>query len=166
MMPRKPPDRRQRGGRTPDLRILPGGRKSIDPPAAPRGLLKATRDQWAAFWTSDAAQFVDQGSDAPALERLFVLYDERRRAHVAYAKERIVKGSKGQPVRNPLAHVISECDAGIRVLEDRFGLTPKARLQLGLPPGGGLPSIDDLNRSLNVDPDDGDSDQDPRAQTA
>ena len=158
---RKLPGRQQPRNRTPSIGIV---RTEIEAPPPPEGMLKASREQWAAFWKSPAAQIVEIGTDLPALERLFSLYDERRRAQREYQRARMVKGSKDQLVRNPLSRVIADCDAAIRVLEDRFGLTPKARLQLGIAPGGGPGSIDELNRRLNQgdDESDGDRDEDPR----
>jgi P27 family predicted phage terminase small subunit len=157
--PRKLDSRRQRGSRTPAIGIVADRPKET--PAPPAGLLKATREQWVEFWKSPAANIVELGSDLPALHRLFQLYDERTRAIRACSKKPMVEGSKGQPVRNPLSKVVTECDGAIRVLEDRFGLTPKARLQLGITPGKGPKSIDDLNRMLN-ETDDDDRDEDPR----
>lgn len=158
--PRKLEERRQRGSRTRSIGLVADTKREI--PSSPPGLLKATREQWVSFWGSPAAGIVELGSDLPALHRLFQLYDERTRAIRACAKKPMVDGSKGQPVRNPLSRIVTDCDAAIRVLEDRFGLTPKARLQLGIAPGSGPKSIEDLNRMLNETDDDDDRDEDPR----
>lgn len=70
--------------------------------------------------------------DAAALERLFDLYDERERAYQDFRKQRFVKGSQGQDVLNPLGRLITSLDNEIRQLEDRYGFSPRSRMNLGL----------------------------------
>jgi P27 family predicted phage terminase small subunit len=147
--PRKPPDRRQRGGRTRDFGVIEGGARVVPAPTCPPGLLKDTRGKWDAYWSSSVSDAVDRVSDMPIVQRLFALYDERIRSYSAYRKSRLVKGSQGQPVVNPLAGVISKMDAEIRQIEDRLGLNPKARLQLGITMADAKRSLDELNRDLD-----------------
>ena len=151
--------RRQRK-RAVDLTLVTGGDRGV--PAVPKGLLKRTREQWESFWRSPVATVVSLDTDLPSLERLFSLYDERERAYRAVCKERLVVGSQGQPVLNPLARQLCSYDAEIRQLEDRFGLTPMARLRLGVQIGTAARTLDDLNRQL--DHDDQDKTEDPRLQ--
>lgn len=132
MSARKPPAKRQRGKRTLSLHVAPGAAAVAKTPKPPPGMLKSTRDQWARYWGSSLAQIIELTTDLPALERLFSLYDERRRCHNGYQKERLMQGSTGQRVLNPLGRLIGEFDKEIRAMEDRFGLTPKARLALGI----------------------------------
>ena len=94
---------------------------------------------------------VDLSSDRPAIDRLFSLYDERRRAFNAYKKNRMVRGSQGQPVLNPMFRAMALMDTEIRALEDRVGLTPKARAMLGIALGDAKKSLSDLNRELEVE---------------
>lgn len=150
-----------------DERVAPG--LSIDVrsrdviPLPPPGLLAKIRDRWISFWRSEMARIVDEERDRPALERLFTLYDERERAYQAFRRARLLKGSTKQPVVNPLwRHATATLDPEIRQLEDRFGLTPRSRAQLGLAIGGLKKTLDDLNRELDDDRDDDDQDQDPR----
>jgi hypothetical protein len=42
-------------------------------------------------------------------------------------------------------------DVEIRQLEDRFGLTPRARLQLGITYGEAKKSLEELNAELQAD---------------
>src|SRR6266536_1128862 len=145
--PPKPDDRRQgRGERTSTKRAgvglvaLPGGQP--DPPSAPAGLLKATRDDWVEFWRSPLGSLV-VAADFPAVRRLFTLYDERSRAYSGYRRERLVLGGNKQQALNPLLAAMGMLDKEIRALEDRFGLTPMARLRLGVALGEAAKSLDE-----------------------
>lgn len=135
MTARKAPDRRQRTN-TPDVGPLAEVEAPSVPPAPrpPGGgrLLKATEEWWVEFWESPIAKLVDPRSDLRALSRLALLYDERDRALSAYKRKRSSTGSTGQLVVNPFAKEIASLDGRISALEDRFGLTPKARLDLGV----------------------------------
>jgi P27 family predicted phage terminase small subunit len=144
--PPKPVNRRQRTGRA-DLGLVEATTGAVVPPA-PRGLLKATREAWAAFWSSPVAAAVDRVSDLPAVERLFELRDERQRCWRAVRSERLVVGSKGQVAINPLARRVSTLDREITALEDRFGLSPLARLKLGVQFHEAARSLEELNRLL------------------
>jgi P27 family predicted phage terminase small subunit len=165
--PPKPPDRRQgRGARTSTKRAgaglvaLPGGKVEAPPP--PAGLLKATRKAWERFWGSSLASLVVPDTDLLALERLFTLYDERARALNGYRKARLVRGSMGQVALSPLAKAIQAFDQEIRALEDRFGLTPMARLRLGVQLGEAAKSLKEMNAGL-ADPDERPTEEvDPR----
>jgi P27 family predicted phage terminase small subunit len=167
--PPKPGERRQRRNvRTSTSRAgaglvaLPTG--TVEPPSAPTGLLKPTREAWAALWQTPLAALLTP-ADRPALERLFTLYDERVRAYRGLRSiGRLVEGEKGVTL-NPLASYMKACDAEVRHLEDRFGLTPMARLRLGVQLGEAAKSLEDLNQSL--DGDDADDDEpvaDPRVR--
>jgi hypothetical protein len=141
------------------LVALPGGK--VEPPPAPSGLLKATREDWVEFWRSPLGSLVVP-ADFPALRRLFTLCDERARALKGYRQERLVPGSTGQTVLNPLFGAMKAADAEIRALEDRFGLSPIARLRLGVALGEAAKSLDELNRSLDADDDTNELAADPR----
>jgi len=152
--PPKPEDRRQR---THEREVLPAVPETESPaadvaqednelaiPEAPQGLLKQTRAQWVELWSSQLAQTI-AATDMPALERLFTLYDERHRAMRDFRKARLVRGSTGQPVLNPMGKLVKDLDGEIRQLEDRFGLSPQARLRLGIDLGKAADSLDALN---------------------
>lgn len=157
----KTADRRQRTN-SPAGRVVafPAG-SAVKVPAMPVCLLASTKLLWKSFWDSALAQAVDVATDGAAISRYFTLLDERERAFRAYRRERLVEGSQGQRVLNPMARAMSVFDAEIRQLEDRLGLTPRARLQLGIVFGEAAQSLAALNRSLNEDESDND-DNDPR----
>jgi hypothetical protein len=128
-----------------------------EPPAAPRGLLTSSKRDWTAFWASDVATIV-QDSDLPALERLWLLRDERKRFARVFRDSPFVAGSKGQQRLNPAASWIATLDPEIRALEDRFGLSPLGRSRLGLTFSQAALTLADLH----ADPDDEGDEPDPR----
>ena len=93
----------------------------------------------------------------PALSRLFELIDERERCMTSARKGRLVKGSTGQPVLNPLYKHVQSLEAQISTLEERFGLTPLSRLKLGVQFGEAQRTLADLNADAEA------IDDDPRA---
>ncbi len=138
---RKPDDRRQRRNR-PSLVSLPTTPVAI--PEPPSGLLRATAATWAQLWSSPlASTFLP--SDMPALERLFELRDEWTRVTHVARKARLTVGHKQQPVLNPLLRYAAEINAEVRALEDRYGLSPRSRLALGIAFGEAHRSLDALN---------------------
>jgi len=155
MSNRKPASKRQGRG-TADAGLVPVV-SSAPAPAADQSWREATVEQWVAFWRSGLASQVEP-SDVPALRRLFWLTDEIARCRDAIEETgRVVAGSQGQPRPNPLYKQVQEFQAEARQLEDRFGLSPRARLQLGIALGAAHASLDALNERLQakvVDDDD------------
>lgn len=99
-------------------------------PDPPKGLLKATREAWRGFWSSNVARVV-QPEDVPALQRLFEHYDDRARLMKQVRHEGFdTVGSKGQTILNPILRHVSALEPAITKLEDRFGLTPLSKIQL------------------------------------
>jgi len=133
--PKKPPDVRQRtkdGHRDGDIGLVvvplsPG----METPPPPKHWLAQTKRWWEAFWVSPLAQLVIP-ADLPALCRLHDLYDFRERAATGFRKRPLTEGSQGQSVLNPLAAEMHADGREITTLEDRFGITPMARLKLGV----------------------------------
>jgi P27 family predicted phage terminase small subunit len=84
------------------------------------------------------------------LRRLFGLYDELDRLWAAVDETgRVVVGSQGQPRPNPLFKQVESFQAEARQLEDRFGLSPLARLRLGITFADAAASLDGLNQRLS-----------------
>ena len=151
--PPKLPDKRQRRGRND---AGPLALPIAEPPAPPRAALLATKKAWGAFWKAPTAALV-LDSDHPALERLFGLYDELDRIWRAARKRRLVDGSQGQPVINPLYKQADALRAEILALEDRFGLSPMARLKLGAAFGSARRSLaEELAAEAELDDEEGD----------
>lgn len=144
------------------IQLVPGASNTAAP-AASKDWLAVTRDAWLAFWCSDVSKLVNV-AHRPALQRLFDLYDERERAASAAKKKRIVLGSQGQPVLNPLLKYVADCDKEIRGLEDRFGLTPMAMLRAGATFGEAAKSLEAMNGAFDDDAPQTSPDEDPRRQ--
>jgi len=159
--PRKAVTERQ--GRRPPLVALARQDLPAVLPSPPPRLLRSTRQLWQSLWLSPLAQVWDPVTDRLAVEELVRLVDERERAWRAFRRERIVPGSEGQPRLNPLWKLIQETTAQITQLSDRLGLTPRARLQLGITFSQAAMGIAELNRMLD-DEDDGDNDASGQAE--
>jgi P27 family predicted phage terminase small subunit len=125
-------------------------------PSAPDGVGERTERQWLAYWSSPVAKLVDPVSDLPALERLFLLYDDCHQFRESIRKHPMLEGSQGQMVRNPFVKDLKDAQAEIRQLEDRFGLSPRARLGLNLTLGATAKTLADLNAEFTGGVDDDD----------
>lgn len=101
-------------------------------PQAPRDWKESTRKAWRNFWESSVASVIDPKSDMAAIIRLFSMYEEREALVPLMQSAPLVKGSQGQLRLNPLGARIDQLDASITALEDRFGMSPKARLSTGM----------------------------------
>lgn len=120
---------------------------TTSPPDPPVGLLKAARDRWADFWASPAADRVDLQSDLPRLLRWVEQTDEYDRVAKVCKKTRLVKGSTGQPVLNPLFSYLATLETQIARTEAEFGMTPAARHRMRVedkPDEAEVDAVDDL----------------------
>lgn len=92
------------------------------------------------------------------------MYDKRERNYRSAKKEPMVMGPMSQWIENPLGKT-KDLDGEIRQLEDRFGLSPMARLKLGITFLDHQKSLQEMNAdyNANVDPP---PEDDPRAEIA
>ena len=125
-----------------------GAYKSRNIPKLRGRYLKNTKLWWEDFWNSDLASAIDTKSDQQAVYRLATLIDERERIFKQAKKDRLVVGSQGQAVINPLYSAMLKIDAEIRQLEDRLGMNPKSRISLGIQLGQMKKTLADLNADL------------------
>ena len=125
-----------------------GAYKQRDLPKLRGRYLKNTKLWWDDFWNSDLATAIDTKSDQQAVYRLATLIDERERIFKQAKKDRLVVGSQGQAVLNPLYSAMLKIDAEIRQLEDRLGMNPKSRISLGIQLGQMKKTLADLNADL------------------
>ena len=137
-----------------DHQVLTLSRPSLPSvPPAPNGLLKSTELRWAAYWSSPVSSAADPVTDRPALERLFQCYDEHDRVGRAFRKQRTTEGRDGGERVNPLLTYLRYLGVEITKLEDRFGLTPRSRLALGVTLGAAKRSLSDLITEVGYDDD-------------
>ena len=125
-----------------------GAYKKRDLPKLRGRYLKNTKLWWEDFWNSDLATAIDTKSDQQAVYRLATLIDERERIFKQAKKDRLVVGSQGQAVLNPLYSAMLKIDAEIRQIEDRLGMNPKSRISLGIQLGQMKKTLADLNADL------------------
>jgi len=142
----KPVDQREHRIRPKVVDI--GAYKKRDIPQLKGRYLKNTKLWWEDFWNSDLASAIDTKSDQSAVYRLATLIDERERVYKQAKKDRLVVGSQGQVVLNPLYSAMLKLDAEIRQLEDRIGMNPKSRVSLGISIGQAKRTLADLNADL------------------
>jgi P27 family predicted phage terminase small subunit len=118
-------------------------------PKAPRGLLESSRKRWAAYWSSAVAQAADRVVDLHRVERWIRAVDEYERVLPVFRKTRLVKNAPGSVVLNPLAGYLNQLEAVIQRAETDLGLTPVARLRLGIAYGQARLTAEELNRALS-----------------
>ena len=149
---------RQRPAAHPPIALVP---KPLPAPIPepPKGLLPLTRERWETFWRSDVAQIARASGDVdlPGLHRWILNLDEWTRAVRAMRRKRIVLGSMGQPTLNPLAAYIASREAAIREAEAAYGMTPMARLKLGIAVGQARLTAQQLNKDLDATDSDDDA---------
>lgn len=117
-------------------------------PRPPGGLGTFARTRWDAFWSSPISAAVDREADMGRLVRWAWAWDELVRARSAFRRARMVDGSKGQPVLNPLEAYIQHLQAEIAGAEQQFGMTPASRARLGLVVGQARLTAEQLNEVL------------------
>ena len=128
------------------LVAIDGARRDEIPPP-PKGLLKRSREAWAALFSSPVAQAIDLESDMPAILRLFEYRDQWLRTTRALNETGLVtQGSMRQLRLSPLAERQMKLERAIADLEAQLGLTPLARLRLGLLYGRSALTAQELNR--------------------
>lgn len=154
-MPKKPAERRQNRA-TKDVGVLEA-LGDVEVPAPARGkLLASTTKAWKVFWATEVAQLVTP-ADRMALDRLFRMYDMRERMERAFLAMPFTVGSTGQIVAHPASKEVASLDGRILALEDRFGITPAARLKLGITLGLAKKSLEDMNNAfVDSEPDEDD----------
>lgn len=171
-MPGPPPKAAGRQRRNPrsssgTLAVLPSaGLTPADIPKPPKRLSKPAAERWTAFWASPVSAAVDRDSDMGALHRWITDLDAYYKLKRVTDRYPLVEGSKAGLLRpNPLFARLAGLERNIQTAEAQFGMTPMARLRLGIALGGAKASLEGLMESLNADLDDDfDDDDDPRLE--
>lgn len=109
----------------------PASERLMELPAVPDELSPALASAWQAYWDNPVS-FVAEVVDVPMIRRLFGLYAQHEKAAAVVAQALVVKGSVGQIRVNPLADHLLKLETAILRLENELGLTPMARVRLGI----------------------------------
>jgi hypothetical protein len=129
---KKPPDRRH-NRHTRDLGVVVAFPERASVPAPQAHWADATIEGWNDFWLSMmAGPQVLKVTDHPALRRLFDMRDRLAKAMAAFDADPVVEGSMGQQALSPWAQEVHRLEAAVDKLETHFGLTPLARMKLGV----------------------------------
>lgn len=151
----KPAALRHNRAKRPEVGLLPvprsprGENVTSFVPRPPTGLLPLSRKRWQAYWTSKVAAAADPQSDGHRIERWIRSVDEYERIFAVFKKTRLVRGSTGQPVLNPLAAYLQQLRDDLMRAENELGLTPLARQRLGIAYGEASLTALELNRQLD-----------------
>ena len=121
-------DRKSHASTTPTIKRSSTPLPMPDPPST---LGTVGRTCWANVWT--LGQGVYQPTDTYVVERYCSLHERRHQLLVLVEAEGwLTTGSTGQVVVHPAAKMVSDIEGRLSTLEDRLGLTPEARLRLGI----------------------------------
>jgi|GEM_PF-5273193 len=101
-------------------------------PAPPEGVGEHALAVWAAFWASRVSGAIDLLADGEALRHWILSVDEREKLRAATSRAPLVKGSHEQLTLNPLFRRLRDLNREIARAEEHFGMTPLARLRLGV----------------------------------
>ena len=106
-------------------------------PPAPPGLRSHARGVWRRFWASPVAAAVDADADHEALRHWIYAVDERERLSELTSAQPLIPGirhTKDRPhlILNPLFRRLRDLNREIARAEEHFGMTPLARLRLGV----------------------------------
>jgi hypothetical protein len=119
----------RRGGRAkPLVHVTPA---SIAP-TPPEGVGEHALAVWSTLWASRVSGAIDLLADGEALRHWILGVDEREKLRAATVRAPLVKGSHEQLMLNPLFRRLRELNREIARAEEHFGMTPLARLRLGV----------------------------------
>ena len=137
MTVKKTPERRQRGssrqGEHGSALVIALPVKGPAVPKPEPSWCEPVVEGWNDFWSSQmAGPQILKVTDRPALKRLFDMRNRLVGALSSFDDEPIVVGSTGQPTLSPWAQEVHRLEGVVSKLEDKFGLTPMARMKLGV----------------------------------
>jgi P27 family predicted phage terminase small subunit len=138
--------------------VVPANGSAPEIPKPPARLGKVAKELWEIYWTAPISGAVER-PDHYALKRWIESVNERERLLKAVQKATTVRGSTGQPVLNPLAKRLDQLEGQIERFERQFGMTPKARADLGIAAGNAAMTAEQLNRMASDAPDEDGDDQ-------
>ena len=126
----KPAAARQRRNK-PSVLVLPAPAPR-PVPRPPAGLLSTSRRVWRAYWGSAVALVAEAEIDRPRVARWIRALDEYERVQEVVMGARLIRGPDERLVLNPLVAYLADLRAELRSAETDLGLTPLARMRLGI----------------------------------
>lgn len=140
--------RRQRARASKNLRLV----EAYDPetmptPEPPDTLGPAQLEAWDRFFASPLAGLV-KDTDMAVVRRLFTYYQQHDDLGAIFERSKLVSGSTGQPRMNPAHDAMLKLEGAILRLENELGLTPSARLRLGITFADATTSLTELTDRL------------------
>lgn len=130
-LPKEEGKRQNRRARTNLKLIEQHDPSAVIVPMPPSGLSDTQHEAWSQFWHSELSQLV-KVTDLSSVRRLFNYYQQHEDLTAIFQKGRMVAGSQGQPRLNPALDGLMKLEGAILRLENELGLTPSARLRLGI----------------------------------
>jgi len=142
---------RQRRRSSKNLRLVEQYEASeVVVPDPPSDLSQRRVDDWNRYFNSPLAGLVSE-TDLSVVRRLWTYYQQHDELTEIFQKSRLVVGSTGQPRMNPAHDALMKMETAILRLENELGLTPSARLRLGITFADAHNSLESLNERLQED---------------
>jgi P27 family predicted phage terminase small subunit len=146
---------RQRKRAASNLQLIERHDVAAPMPTPPDHLSPARVDDWQRFFRSPLAGLVAE-TDLSSVRRLWTYYQQHDELTEIFQKSRLVVGSTGQPRINPAHDALIKMETAILRLENELGLTPSARLRLGITFADAHNSLEALTEQVQDDDDDDD----------
>ena len=141
--------RRQNRRAKSNLRLIESWEQTAVVPDPPDGMDHAQTESWNRYFGSELSALV-QETDLPVVRRLWTYYQQHSDLTAIFDKGRLVPGSQGQPRINPAHDAAMKLETAILRLENELGLTPSARMRLGIVMSAAHQSLDGLNARLTA----------------
>ena len=129
-LPKEDGARQNRRSRS-NLRLIETWDEQRPIPEPPAGMSERQLDTWRAYFESPLSALIKE-TDLPVVRRLWGYYQQHEELTNIFDRGRLVPGSTGQPRINPAHGALMQLDSAIHRLENELGLTPSARLRLGI----------------------------------
>jgi P27 family predicted phage terminase small subunit len=114
-----------------NLRLIETWDEQRPIPDTPEGMSDRQLETWRAYFESPLSALIKE-TDLPVVRRLWGYYQQHEELTNIFDRGRLVPGSTGQPRINPAHAALMQLDSAIHRLENELGLTPTARLRLGI----------------------------------
>ena len=129
-LPKEDGARQNRRARS-NLRLIETWDEQREIPEPPANLSVQQLDTWHGYFRSPLSALIKE-TDLPVVRRLWNYYQQHEELTNIFDRGRLVPGSTGQPRINPAHDAAMKLESAISRLENELGLTPTARLRLGI----------------------------------